>query len=130
MSTEANIQQVLKALATGRAKPSWSKTIDEIIKVLKRKRKLEDRLDYAQLLLEILNGVTYSIKGWQQWTTNVSSLGKLTKEEYEKFIPKLLDITIKWLEIDRELTAKKEKEMQKAVKSKEAKEENSPKYVA
>lgn len=130
MNTEANIQQVLKALATGKAKPSWSKTVGEIIKILKRKRKLEDRLDYAKLLLEILNAITYSIKGWQQWTANVSSLSRITKEEYKEFIPKLLEITINWLEIDRELTAKKEKELQKIAKPKKTEGEKSPKYVS
>jgi len=130
MTSKASIEQVLQALATGRTKVSWSKTIDEIIKVLMRKRKLEDRLDYAEVLLEILNGMTYSIKGWQQWIANVSSLGKLTEEEYKEFIPKLLKIAVMWLEIDRDLTAKKEKEIQKAVKPKKTKDEKSPKYVS
>lgn len=129
MSLEGNIQQVLQALATGRTKASWSKSIDDLIKLLKRKRKLEDRLNYAELLAEILSAMTHSIKGWQQWTTNVHSLSNLTEEEYKKFVPKLLEIAIKWLEIDRDLTAKKEKEIQKAVKPKKTKEK-SPKYVS
>lgn len=107
-----NVEKILQVLARGQTNISWSETINEMIKLLKRKRKLEDRLDYAELLMEILNAMTYSVKGWHQWG-NIYRLNKITKEEYEEFILKLLEAAVMWLEIDRDLTAKKEKEIQK-----------------
>jgi len=111
---EQEIQKILQLLARRKMKVDWSKTIGEMIKLLKAKRKLEDRMDYAELMMEILNAMTFSLNGWHQWG-NIYRLNKLTKEEYEEFIPKLKAIAIKWLELDKALTAKKEAEIPKEV---------------
>lgn len=118
-----DVQKVLQVLASGRSKKSWSDTINKMIKLLKRKRRLKDRLDYAELMMEILNAMTFSLNGWHQWG-NIFRLGKLTKEEYEEFIPRLLEVAVKWLEIDRDLTGRKEKEMQKDITPREKKQSN------
>lgn len=109
-----NIRKFLQALSTGQIKTTWSDSIDELIKHLTKKRKLKDRLDHAELMMEILNAMTFSLNGWYQWG-NVYRLNRLTEEEYKEFVPKLLEIAVKWLELDKELTGKKEKELKKNI---------------
>lgn len=126
MGKEEAVQKILRMMARGQSKKSWSEAIDEMIRLLKRKRRLEDRLDYAELMMEILNAMTFSLNGWYQWG-NIFRLGKLTKKEYEEFVPKLLEVAVKWLEIDRDLTKKKEKELQKDTAPRQKKQTH---YVA
>jgi len=117
-----NIKKVLETIMKQETKKTWSESIDDMIKVLKRKRKLKDRLDYAELMMEILNTMTFSLNGWNQWG-NIYRLNRLSEDEYKDFVPKeykdfvpkLLEVAIKWLEIDRDLTSRKEKEIEKSV---------------
>lgn len=125
-----NIEKVLELLARGQTKASWSESINEMIKLLKRKRRLKDRLDYAELLMEVLNAMTYNVNGWHQWG-NIYRLNKLSEEEYKEFVPKLLEIAVEWLKIDRDLTARKEKEMkEEAEKEKKVASTKDTPYVA
>jgi len=132
MDKEEKIKKVLEGMLKQeqQSKKSWSGSINGLIKILKKKRNLDDRLQYAEFMLEILNAMTFSLNGWYQWC-NVYQLNRLSKEEYEEFIPKLVEVAIKWLEIDRDLTSKKEKELQKSIESEiQEEQESSKKYVS
>ena len=80
--------------------------ISDIITKLE-KAKPKDRLDYAVEITNCLNGLMLSIHSWKSWLTNLKVLKSLTIEELKQIYPAMLETTIKFLNMDLEISKKK-----------------------
>lgn len=92
----------------------------------------KDRMESAVLLEYIVNFLNASIKGWKQWCT-LNGMNIITEEEFKELLPKMKNIAIEWLKIDKRITNAKTKEMEKKLedftsKSKTKKSEKK-KYI-
>lgn len=97
------------------------------------KVKPKDRLEYAFAISQLLSGVLTSIKGWQQWMNDLEKINTLSMEDFKEIYPELKKTTIKFLEIDIDITKKKLKEAKsyyKKIKKKSKKSEKKETYVS
>lgn len=88
---------------------SWGAAIRE------RKKSLEnlvpkDRLGYVEGCIQSILAVNQSINGWMQWLSNPMKMGKFEEEELKLFFDKLKQFALDFLEFDRDVTEKDEKE--------------------
>jgi len=92
---------------------SWGAIIRE------RKKSLEnlapkDRLGYVDGCIQSLLALNQSINGWMQWLSNPMKMSKFEEEELELFFNKLKHFTLDFLEFDRDVTEKDERERERA----------------
>lgn len=92
------------------ANKRYIELVTESIKKIKE-MKCDDRLSYALALETLVNALAGSIKGWQRWCS-LFQMNNIKLEEFEEILPKMMKCVIDWLEIDREITEVKTKELE------------------
>lgn len=116
-----NTQQITDSVM---ATKEYIKTLSKFINKIK-KAKPEDRMDYAFEVAQCLNALLLSVKGWEEWTHNLTKLHALSMEDYKEVYPKMRKSTIDFLKVDIEITKKKLIQVNKMLKELgEAKEVN------
>lgn len=80
----------------------------------------KDRLEAAVSLEIVIHAMNVSIDGWKHWCS-LRGMNIITDKEFEDLLPKMKKLAIKWLEIDKKITAVKTKEMEEELKEFEIK---------
>ena len=93
----------------------WLKSAKKNLKVIKE-LKPKDRLAHNEALLEILNAMLFSLKGWHEWITNPQIMNATSEEEFKELFKEMRSKCLDWLEYDIQFTGDKwEKEKKQMV---------------
>ena len=98
---------------------TWSDMVATAIEQIKKDSLKEckgDRLCIAKKLVRLLITLSQNLKGWQTWM-NFEKMDNLTKKEMEELYLALQKVIIEFLQIDYDITKKKEDEAVKALEA-------------
>lgn len=70
----------------------------------------KDRLECAKAFIDLVNAIAFTAKNWQKWK-HLRFLNAITEDEYCDLLWQLTNVVVKLLELDRDLTKRKEKEV-------------------
>jgi len=108
-SLEEQVEVMMKEM---RGK-SWTAMIKQVIETLENEG-LEkcngNKLCKAKIMAHLIFALTKSLHGWTNWL-NFDSMDNLTDEEIDDVYAKLKKLVIEFLELDMEITKKKEDEL-------------------
>jgi len=118
MSNQIGANQILAMLSQKQKK--WTEMIEEYVSQIKS-LKPTDRMSYAQAITKIINALAFSLKGWSQWFSSIDMLNNISEEEYKKIFTIMRKHALGLLQLDFQITLKKEKEQEEKKKKQKKK---------